>query len=142
MKRITLIVCFVVSLICLLIVTAFAHPGKTDSKGGHTNHSTGEYHYHHGYSAHDHYDMDGDGDVDCPYDFADKTDHSSKESATIKPKTSQTVPKTEPTSTPTEATSSESNSKSNTDFNSVLGWIVAIGFYVFVMFVLPFLIKR
>ena len=54
-----------------------AHPGRTDSKGGHYNRSTGEYHYHHGYSAHDHYDMDGDGDVDCPYNFDDKTDHSS-----------------------------------------------------------------
>lgn len=56
-----------------LLLVAFAHPGRTDSNGGHTNHSTGEYHYHHGYSAHDHYDMDGDGDIDCPYDFDDKT---------------------------------------------------------------------
>ena len=54
-----------------------AHSGRTDGNGGHFNRSTGEYHYHHGYSAHDHYDMDGDGDKDCPYDFKDKTDHSS-----------------------------------------------------------------
>lgn len=54
-----------------------AHPGRTDGNGGHTDHSTGEYHYHHGYPAHDHYDMDGDGKKDCPYDFDDKTDHSS-----------------------------------------------------------------
>ena len=54
-----------------------AHSGKTDGAGGHKDHSTGEYHYHHGYSAHSHYDMDGDGDKDCPYDFKDKTDHSS-----------------------------------------------------------------
>lgn len=55
---------------------AYAHPGKTDGKGGHINHSTGEYHYHHGYSEHQHYDMDGDGDVDCPYSFDDKTNHN------------------------------------------------------------------
>lgn len=59
----------VLLLILLLPVSVFAHPGKTDGKGGHWNHSTGEYHYHHGYSAHDHYDMDGDGKKDCPYDF-------------------------------------------------------------------------
>lgn len=75
MKRITLLICFAVCLFSLLIAPVFAHPGRTDSKGGHTDSSTGEYHYHHGYSAHDHYDMDGDGVVDCPYDFDDKTNH-------------------------------------------------------------------
>ena len=55
--------------ILLLSLNCYAHGGKTDSNGGHTNHSTGEYHYHHGYSAHDHYDMDGDGDIDCPKTF-------------------------------------------------------------------------
>lgn len=59
------------------VLSASAHPGRTDSRGGHTNHSTGEYHYHHGYSEHDHYDMDGDGDPDCPYTFKDKTNSSS-----------------------------------------------------------------
>lgn len=71
----------VVALIAFLLfavsVAVFAHPGRTDGNGGHTNHSTGEYHYHHGYSAHSHYDMDNDGDIDCPYDFDDKTNHSS-----------------------------------------------------------------
>jgi hypothetical protein len=52
-----------------LSILVYAHPGRTDEAGGHTNHSTGEYHYHHGYSEHQHYDMDGDGIVDCPYDF-------------------------------------------------------------------------
>lgn len=32
----------------------FAHSGRTDSKGGHYNRSTGKYHYHHGYPAHQH----------------------------------------------------------------------------------------
>lgn len=76
MKRLLL----AISLFALVISLALgvkAHPGRTDGSGGHTNHSTGEYHYHHGYSAHSHYDMDGDGDVDCPYDFDDRTNHSS-----------------------------------------------------------------
>ncbi len=61
--------------LCLcLSVVVYAHPGRTDSSGGHTNHSTGEYHYHHGYSEHQHYDQDGDGIADCPYEFTDKTD--------------------------------------------------------------------
>lgn len=51
----------------LMIGPAFAHPGGTDSKGGHTNRSTGEYHYHHGYPEHDH--VDGV----CPYDYDDRT---------------------------------------------------------------------
>ena len=38
----------------LLNIQAFAHPGRTDSDGGHWNHSSGEYHYHHGEPAHDH----------------------------------------------------------------------------------------
>ena len=68
--------------LCLSMLTlaVAAHPGKTDSNGGHYNHSSGEYHYHHGYPAHDHYDMDGDGDIDCPYEFDDKTNHDYKPS--------------------------------------------------------------
>lgn len=75
MKRILLFICFVACLIAMVATTVVAHPGRTDSQGGHTDQSTGEYHFHHGYSAHDHYDMNGDGVVDCPYDFDDKTNH-------------------------------------------------------------------
>ena len=75
MKRI--IKAFILFLLfALLPVPASAHPGKTDSAGGHTNHDTGEYHYHHGYSAHQHYDIDGDGVIDCPYNFKDNTQQS------------------------------------------------------------------
>jgi hypothetical protein len=51
----------IVLVLCLFAAGALAHSGRTDSKGGHYNRSTGEYHYHHGYSAHDH-----PGGV-CPY---------------------------------------------------------------------------
>jgi hypothetical protein len=63
--------------VCLcLSFAAIAHPGKTDSNGGHIDHSTGQYHYHHGYPAHQHSDMDGDGYLDCPYLFDDQTGSS------------------------------------------------------------------
>lgn len=71
----------IITLVAVLVSFTVLHSGKTDSHGGHYNHSTGEYHYHHGYSAHDHYDMDGDGIVDCPYSFKDNTNKSNSESS-------------------------------------------------------------
>ena len=63
-------------LVLLAVMTAVcAHSGRTDSAGGHMNHSSGEYHYHHGYDDHQHYDMNGDGVSDCPYKFKDSTTH-------------------------------------------------------------------
>lgn len=51
-------------LLVLIIVcaNAYAHSGGTDWSGGHTDHSTGEYHYHHGKPAHQH------PNGICPYD--------------------------------------------------------------------------
>lgn len=83
-KRIWKISIFMLAALILgnVVLSVSAHSGRTDSRGGHTNRSTGEYHYHHGYSAHDHYDMDGDGIKDCPYDFRDnKQDKSGKSTA-------------------------------------------------------------
>ena len=97
-----------------------AHPGRTDGKGGHTNRSTGEYHYHHGYSAHDHYDMDGDGDIDCPYNFDDQTSHSNKNSQSSK---------------------APSKSEPEKDYTDILGVVLSVGLYVFLMFILPNLIR-
>lgn len=71
--RATVFITIAALITVLLTTVAYAHPGNTDSKGGHRVSDTGEYHYHHGYSAHRHYDADGDGDIDCPYDFKDKT---------------------------------------------------------------------
>ena len=79
-KALSLCALFIFLLLPSITLITYAHPGRTDSRGGHTNHSTGEYHYHHGYSAHDHYDMDGDGVIDCPYDFRDNTDHENVQS--------------------------------------------------------------
>lgn len=71
MKKLHFILC------CILIITtfAYAHPGKTDSRGGHYNKSTGEYHYHHGYPAHS---VCGIG---CPYNNIDATNHKSSDSS-------------------------------------------------------------
>lgn len=60
-----------------LLTLVSAHPGHTDSNGGHTDSDTGDYHYHHGYAAHAHFDMDGNGTIDCPYDFDDQTGRNS-----------------------------------------------------------------
>lgn len=58
-------------LVLLLILPVSAHSGRTDSQGGHYDHSTGEYHFHHGYPAHQH--VNGI----CPYDFDDRTGENS-----------------------------------------------------------------
>ena len=55
LKKITLAI-FAALFITLPFISAFAHPGRTDSEGGHINHSSNSYHYHHGYSAHQHND--------------------------------------------------------------------------------------
>lgn len=82
---------FMVLILAVLMLTipVFAHPGDTDSKGGHYDYSTGEYHYHHGYEAHQHVDLDGDGDRDCPYDFDDQTGRNSGTSTGVSSDRSQ-----------------------------------------------------
>ena len=103
-SRSTLILCaFLLSFLLTLPTYVYAHPGRTDSSGGHTNHSTGEYHYHHGYSAHDHYDMDDDGDIDCPYDFVDKTDHHDRSSSSTNSSTNSSDSYTAVVTDPTAA---------------------------------------
>ena len=52
----------------ILLPAANAHSGRTDSQGGHYNHSTGEYHFHHGHSAHQH------PNGTCQYDPSGRTD--------------------------------------------------------------------
>lgn len=71
MKRLLILV------VCLsiLLSPASAHSGRTDSKGGHYDRSTGEYHYHHGHPAHQH------SNGECPYNFDDQTGHKSGSSS-------------------------------------------------------------
>ena len=86
-----LLIMFIAAWLPFCSLIASAHPGRTDSNGGHTNHSTGEYHYHHGYNAHNHYDIDGDGDKDCPYNFKDTTKSDSKAQSNNKPNQSSST---------------------------------------------------
>ena len=47
--------CLVLLLLILnFSMLAYAHPGRTDMYGGHTESATGIYHYHHGHEAHQH----------------------------------------------------------------------------------------
>ena len=80
MRRLLGLVLFVICTLLLFTETSYAHPGKTDSNGGHWDHSTGTYHYHHGYPAHQH------TGGKCPYKFDDNTSH---ESSTSKSDTSK-----------------------------------------------------
>lgn len=88
---------FVLILSCCSVV--YAHPGRTDSSGGHYNRSTGEYHYHHGYPAHQH-----ENGV-CPYDSKSKT---SPNAGTRKPNSSRMTVEKSTISFLSENTSAES----------------------------------
>lgn len=101
----------------ILPLSASAHPGKTDSSGGHTDHSTGEYHYHHGYPAHQHYDMDGDGVADCPYDFVDKTGQNSGSSSSGSGSSSS-----KEATVAAEETTIKKSKKQNTSFFDSFWW--------------------
>lgn len=70
MKIIRFIFTFI---ICALIlnIQIYAHPGRTDSDGGHNDNINGGYHYHHGEPAHQH--QDGV----CPYDIDEPSSSSS-----------------------------------------------------------------
>lgn len=82
-------------LFVLFPLVSFAHPGHTDSKGGHTDRSTGEYHYHHGYPAHQH--INGV----CPYDLDDRTgENSGTTGGTAGGTTGSTSKRTTSTTTP------------------------------------------
>lgn len=81
-KRVTICAVSVV-LLCALPSTAMAHPGRTDSDGGHYNRSTGEYHYHHGMEAHQH-----PGGV-CPYAYGSGYSYPERTATTTQKPTSR-----------------------------------------------------
>lgn len=68
------ILSFTLALIFCVFVcgVAFAHPGGTDSAGGHYDTKTGEYHYHHGHPAHQH------KNGVCPYGDYDDSDNTTE----------------------------------------------------------------
>ena len=74
MKRTALVFLLIAAVVLLLIIPVSAHKGGTDSKGGHYDSSSGDYHYHHGYPAHDH------PNGKCPYSFSSDNSSSSRNS--------------------------------------------------------------
>lgn len=121
--------------LCLsLSVVVYAHSGRTDSQGGHMNHSTGEYHYHHGFSAHQHYDKDGDGILDCPYDFNDKTGSSSSSGKPSSKTPSKSTVKAE-SSTPKPA-----NSKKNSNLYEIWEFLMIL-VYIFGFLAVPVVVS-
>lgn len=114
-------------LLVLCVTPASAHPGRTDSQGGHYDRSTGQYHWHHGMSAHQHYDMDGDGILDCPYTFKGTT------AATTSPDIYTTTITTAPATFSTWATTAWTSPSTSTPDTAakeggndpMIGWIVS-----------------
>ena len=73
MRKIKTILIIFVVIFLFSGITASAHSGGTDSRGGHYNHFTGDYHYHHGRPAHDH------PDGVCQYAVNSKSQNSDKD---------------------------------------------------------------
>lgn len=121
MKRRMLFASLAALLAVLLALPVLAHPGRTDSKGGHFDHSSGTYHYHHGYPAHQHRDLDGDGKPDCPYDFDDKTNHSSGSHSG-----SSSGSRITPTAKPTKPPVKRPNSDPDQVVTDILGVAIAL----------------
>ncbi len=114
-----------------------AHPGKTDSQGGHYDWDTGEYHFHHGYPAHSH-----EGGT-CPYDFVDKTGDNSGDSSggnsynRQEPESFDDKPLEEHTyvrSNVTESQIADYNPQEQKENNSVTKIIVLVLFAVLLVF--------
>ena len=80
MKKVFKTSLILISIVIIILgscVAVFAHPGKTDSNGGHFDRSIGEYHYHHGYPAHQH------ENGTCPYNKKLTTTEKDETFATI-----------------------------------------------------------
>ena len=132
--KISRVLFLVVAVMLFLCLPVISHSGRTDSKGGHRNSATGEYHYHHGHSAHQHTDLDGDGVKDCPYDFVNKTGQSSGNNSS-----SSTISKpTTPDHTHTDPISNSSKSSVTKKILSTV--LISVLFPLFSIFAFAFVI--
>lgn len=125
----------VVAGVCAFMVLAcpaFAHSGRTDSKGGHYDRSTGEYHYHHGYKAHQH-----DNGV-CPYDYKDATDHSPRKSTNPVRTSATPRPTVKPTvTTQPRATVAPAAKKEKSEQTEQVVTAVGVGIFCFLVYGIP-----
>lgn len=131
--RVLFLLVVVMLFLCLPIIS---HSGGTDSKGGHRNSATGEYHYHHGHSAHQHTDLDGDGVKDCPYDFVNKTRQSSGNSSSSSTTSKPTTP--DLTHTGPRVSNGSKSSVTNENLSTIL--ISSVLFPLFSIFAFAFVI--
>lgn len=124
MKRVG-VAAVVLAFLCCTSVS-FAHPGRTDSSGGHYNRSTGEYHYHHGYPEHQHVNNT------CPHDFDDRTGENSGSSTS----SSREPPTISTRKMPTISTGNGTQAKTSTSNGGIAKKILlyvivcAVGMYV------------
>ena len=121
----------------IVSLSVYAHPGRTDSKGGHANRSTGEYHYHHGYDEHSHRDIDGDGDLDCPYEFEDNTKHKDNVTDSFSSdKYSQFIPRQSQEDNQAEDRNKEVPEQ-KLNYKKIIGTILILGFCFPPLFFIP-----
>ena len=80
MKKKKIITAIIFALLTFaLSIEVFAHPGRTDSNGGHYNRKTGEYHYHNGGgSSSSSYSGSSSGGSSSSYSNVPKTVYASK----------------------------------------------------------------
>lgn len=81
---------FTVLLIILSCTVVYAHPGRTDSSGGHNDYAAGDYHYHEGHEAHYH----PDGTCPYGYDVDETTKHITTETYSSKTTTRKSYTQT------------------------------------------------
>ena len=124
-------------LIVLIVVCSLGllfHPGRTDEDGGHTDHSTGEYHYHHGYPAHQH------PNGKCPYEDQEPiyTHHNSGSSKSFTPTpTYASTPVPTSTSVQRNTVSSQASEKSSRErpLDRLIGSLIAAVLNIVLAFV-------
>ena len=80
--------------------------------------------------------MDGDGDLDCPYDFDDKTDHSSSNRDNS---VSQVF---DHSNDDGDINIRSPKPEENSDWVSDLFGFIMIGVYLFIFFILPVIGSR
>lgn len=110
------IVVLIVALLLIICSSARAHSGRTDSQGGHYNHSTGEYHFHHGYPEHQH------PDGVCPYAASAK--------ATAKPSTGSSRSSTVKTSSSVAASMQSIKKEMNIMFTEPIVTLALMGIFI------------
>ena len=117
MKNRFILACLII--LCLVASSSAAHPGRTDSQGGHTNRSTGEYHFHHGYPEHQH------TNGVCPYDYHDNTDKNTHSNKANKPDTKRgDEPETPVLKEPIPVAERDEEGAPPVTFWDVLMWVV------------------